>query len=244
MDGNKTLSVQGHVVLTDLSHDDRGKLSARLGGDIQAARLDEQALDPSLLGKTVSATVGVSLIILGLKVVATALFTRLKSDPLEHPRRRRIFEYIQAHPGATFREVARGAEIATGTTRHHLTILKRHGTIMEKPHGSTTRFFENHGKFEANWADVVLLREPPLKLLHDWLALHPEVPQKDVLEAMAVHGWSRSTTQHRLQRLVEGGVADLRLQGRLKIYKVAGPRPMAVVPGLVMSPRPALSRPV
>ena len=138
--------------------------------------------------------------------------------PPEHPRRTRIFAYIQSHPGATFREVARATAVAMGTARHHLSVLKRRGAIMERGHRGTTRFFENHGKFEVSWPFVVLLREAPLRRLHDWLAAHPGAPQKEVLEAMEGIGWSRSTTQHRLQRLVDGGVLELRPQGRLKVY--------------------------
>jgi predicted transcriptional regulator len=155
--------------------------------------------------------------------IRLALAARRAGDPLEHPRRRRIFAYIQAHPGATFREVARGAAVATGTTRHHLTVLKRQRMIVERPHRSTVRFFENHGRYDATWASVVLLREPPLRHLHGWLARNPGAAQKEVLEAMALGGWSRSTTQHRLERLVAGGVVESRLQGRRKLYQAAGP---------------------
>jgi predicted transcriptional regulator len=145
-----------------------------------------------------------------------------RPEPLQHPRRQLIFGYIQAHPGATFREVARGTAVATGTARHHLGVLKRRGLVMERPHRSTTRFFENHGLYDATWSCVVLLREAPLRELHSWLAANAGAPQKDVLEAMAGQGWSRSTTQHRLQRLVEGGAVEVRLQGRLKIYWAGG----------------------
>ena len=149
-------------------------------------------------------------------------FTKLgKEEALEHPRRKVIFEYIRQHPGANFREVARNTGIASGTVRHHLNVLERSGQIVEHPHGSTVRLFENHGKFNDNWSDVVLLREPALGVVHAWLKANPASPQKAVLEAMEAHGWSRSTTQHRLARLVNGGLATIRLQGRLKIYSTA-----------------------
>lgn len=144
-----------------------------------------------------------------------------KDQALEHPRRKQIFDYIQRHPGANFREVARNTSIAAGTVRHHLNVLERSGQVVEHSHGSTVRLFENHGKFQHDWADLVLLREPALGQLHAWLKDHPGSPQKAVLEAMEVEGWSRSTTQHRLSRLVDGGIASIRLQGRLKLYSVA-----------------------
>jgi predicted transcriptional regulator len=239
---NHTLLAEGRIQLTEVKQSPGRSLQASFGGDLRALQLDERPMAfATLFGIESAAAVSIVAGLAIFKFLASAFFTKLKGDPLEHPRRRRIFDYIKDHPGATFREVARGVEIATGTTRHHLTVLKRNGVIMERPHGSTTRFFENHGKFDASWTSVVLLREPPLKLLHEWLSANPEVPQKDVLEAMAVHGWSRSTTQHRLQRLVEGGMAELRLQGRLKIYKASAPKPK-VVPGLFV-PSPTLAVP-
>jgi hypothetical protein len=49
---------------------------------------------------------------------------------------------------------------------------------------------------------------------------------------MEAEGWSRSTTQHRLSRLVDGGVASIRLQGRLKMYSIVDKPRLAKSPGL------------
>lgn len=147
------------------------------------------------------------------------------AETLLHPRRQAIYEYVQRNPGASFREVARNTGLASGTVRHHLTVLERAGGLVEHPHQGTVRLFENHGKFDDNWADVVLLREPALAQLHAWMQANPHCPQKDALEAMERLGWSRSTTQHRLVRLAEGGLITIRLQGRLKIYSTTRPAP-------------------
>ena len=107
---------------------------------------------------------------------------------------------------------------------------------MEHGHKSTRRFFENHGKFDRNWTQVVALREPGLKELHDFLATQGRpMSQKELILAMEPHGWSRSTVQHRLARLVEHGAVALRPQGRLKMYAVAAAAPTAPLhrpPGL------------
>jgi predicted transcriptional regulator len=190
----------------------------------------------------VAGVAGIGLMV--LKFLIAPFFTRLtKEEALEHPRRKTIFQYIQQHPGANFREIARNTSIAAGTVRHHLNVLERSGQIVEHNHGSTVRLFENHGKFANNWADLVLLREPALGQVHAWLKEHPASPQKAILEAMETHGWSRSTTQHRLSRLVDGGLANIKLQGRLKIYTAAERppgRPQHVSPG----PSPSAPQPV
>jgi predicted transcriptional regulator len=218
----ETLQTRGQLELESLTWS--AEQGRRIRGSIYLtngnARLDETAIDSSLLGT--ASIVGIGVAGVGLATFARVLapfFTRLtKEQALEHPRRRRIFEYIQQNPGANFREVARRTGIAAGTVRHHLNVLARSDIIVEHQHGSTVRLFENLSKFQANWADHVLLREPSLGELYDWLKANPGAPQKAVLEGMEPQGWSRSTTQHRLSRLVDGGLATIRLQGRLKIY--------------------------
>lgn len=222
--GEQTLSISGALEFHGLAINEGGRAVATLRGEFSGARIDEAPLAVENLGAArvaiaTAATVG---LLAAIKFLAIPLFTRLsKAEALEHPNRQRIYAYIQEHPGANFREVARMTGIASGTVRHHLTILERSGHIVEHPHQGTVRLFENHGKFDHNWSDVVLLREAPLAQVHAWLQVHPHSPQKDVLAAFEGLGWSRSTTQHRLARMVEGGVVAMRLQGRLKIYSPA-----------------------
>lgn len=221
---DQSLTLAGSFRFEGLTVADGPRASTALSGNVQGARLDEVGISPEALvlprvAVAAAATIGLVAVI---KFLAVPLFTRLsKAEALEHPKRQVIFAYIQEHPGANFREVARQTGIASGTVRHHLTVLERAGHVVERPHQGTVRLFENHGKFDHNWSDLVLLREPPLAWLHGWLLEHPSSPQKDILEAFELQGWSRSTTQHRLARLVEGGVVTMRLQGRLKIYAVA-----------------------
>ncbi|MEK6985611.1 MAG: helix-turn-helix domain-containing protein [Candidatus Thermoplasmatota archaeon] len=242
----KTLQVTGLVELSNLRASGENRMIASVGGDFSEVRFDEQSIAPALFGKAglaVGAVAAVGVVAVLAKFLGTALLTRLKRDPLEHPKRQQIYAYIKEKPGATFREVARRTDTPTGTARHHLSMMKRHDLIVEHPHGATMRFFENHGKYDASWSRVVLLREEPLRQLHEWLAARPEAPQKDVLEAMASEfGWGRSTTQHRLTRLCEGGLAAVRLQGRLKFYAVrpnAAPRPAVGFVAVASSPTAA-----
>jgi predicted transcriptional regulator len=221
-DSDESLLIEGSLALQNLQRRAGNQLEGELQGHVESARLDEAAIDPDSLGVRPAVMVSAALGLLAVaKLLILPLFTRLSREKaLEHPRRKAIFDYIHDHPGANFREVARNTGIAAGTVRHHLNVLRRSEVIVEHAHGSTVRLFENQLRFQQNWADLVLLREPSLGLLHDWLKANPGSPQKGVLEGMEAHGWSRSTTQHRLARLVDGGLASIRLQGRLKIYSV------------------------
>jgi len=208
-------------------------MAADFSGNLTSARFDEVPVAPALLsGSTVAATsaaLGLGALVVAIRFVIPLLTT--PKEPLSHPRRARIHAYIVEHPGATFREVARAVDVPTGTTRHHLNVLKRGRLIVEHPHRATVRFFENHGRFDASWRREVLLREPELASLFEWIEAHPGAPQKDVLNAMEDGlKWSRSTTQHRLLRLQAEAIVHVKSQGRRKTYWAQAGKP---VPGPV-----------
>ncbi|MHB1262419.1 MAG: winged helix-turn-helix transcriptional regulator [Thermoplasmatota archaeon] len=151
--------------------------------------------------------------------------TRISAEEaLDSPRRRNVFAAIQASPGVSFRELSRRSGVAPGTLRHHLNVLCQTGFVVEQPHGATIRFFDGEARGKE-WIEVVVRREPSLAALHDWLKLNPRASQRQVLEAMRAHGWARSTTQHRLSRLVEAGLAVQVLQGRYKLHSAAETSP-------------------
>lgn len=233
-DDGETVRAEGFLAFHDVRRTPEGRAAGAWDPTLTAVRVDETDLPPSSFSVEVAASGAAAVVVLTVvgKLVAV-LFTRNFADPLAHPGRNKLHAYIQQHPGATFRELSRETTIPAGTARHHLNILVRGRIIMEKRHGSTLRFFENHGKFEQTWSREVLLREPELKIVYDWLQAYGPLPQMDVLDAMQrEHGWSRSTTQHRLGRLQEGALVEVRPQGRLKIYG-AKAAPVALrAPGL------------
>lgn len=173
-----------------------------------------------MVGKWARSVAHAPVALLSIKLAA-ALFTRMADDQaLEHPNRRRLLDRIVDDPGINFRGLVRASGIAAGTTRHHLTVLVRSGLVTEQGYGSTRRFFA--GSAGGGWEHKVLLREPGLRQLFEWVAASPGATQRQVLDAMAAAGWSRSTTQHRLQRLAEGGAVQVRWQGRYKRYWAEG----------------------
>jgi DNA-binding transcriptional ArsR family regulator len=233
-DADRTLSLRGNLSLSEMEYLSSRSMKAQVEAQLTEVRLDEERVNPSLLGLATdsAAVVGVAAaatgIVLLAKLAIAALFTRRLRDPLEHERRKAIYAYVCAHPGATFREVAREVGLAGGTARHHLTVLKRAGLVVEHPYRSSVRFFENHGKYAKTWRETTVLRDPALAVLETWIRENPDRPQKDVLDAMAQHAWSRSTTQHRLGRLVAEGLAHVVPRGRLLHYR-PGPKPTVAV---------------
>lgn len=148
------------------------------------------------------------------------LFTRLDMDSaLEHPNRRALFDYIDENPGTTFRELIRATGLAAGTARHHLAVLTRCDVLIERPFGQTLRYFHCDQEQIGDWDAVVVLREPDLDRMYRWLLDHPDVMQREILDAAESWGWRRSTAQHRLRRLVENDLALVRHLGRSKAYR-------------------------
>lgn len=239
---NQTLWATGRINMSGIHLQDDGSAVMDFEGEFSNIRFDEQVIDPARFGGSrvyVGATVAVVAVGIALRFVVAAFITRKTDrDLLENPRRSAVYQYVVAHPGANFREVVRGSLIASGTARHHLTILKRHGLVMEKPHRATMRYFENHGKYNSTWDAVVLLRKPEFKLLYDYIQNRGQLVQKDILAGMEERfNWSRSTTQHRLAQLVQNGNLSIFLRGRRKEYSavptgaltapnIAGPAPV------------------
>jgi predicted transcriptional regulator len=154
------------------------------------------------------------------KLLPSGFFTRqTRVAPLDNPRRKAIHDAVLAHPGISFRGLVRLTGQAIGTTQHHLAVLAKYGLIAKRRQGMTLRFFENHGRHDKVWRELAALYDPRLKALHEWLGAQPELPQQIILDAMQKrHHWPRSTTQHRLSRLEQGGLVQLRLAGRRRYY--------------------------
>ncbi len=218
--GGRSIMIQGAMRFVNLSTsgDRPSSLQADMAGTWLSVRTDETEA-----WATASDTVVATATLVGLALLvkfAGFVLRVMGRDPLRHPKRASVAEYIREHPGATFRELLRGTGIASGTVRHHVAVLRQHGVIEEYRHLETLRYFERGSSESARWKDIVHLREPELARLHEWLTGVGPSFQKDILAASAAWGWSRSTTQHRLKRLVAGGLISVTDQGRLRRYTV------------------------
>lgn len=220
--GGRTLQVQGNVDLADLRMEQNGSLSAMLGGDFEAARLDEVAIDPKvLLGAGAAAGVAVAVVGLVLLLKLLVGFTRIESDnAVVHPRRRSIHDYIRTRPGAGFREIMRETKSSSTSVHRHLEILKLTGHIVEERHGRSRRFFPS--ALQGKSKEALLLRELPLAKLYDLVERNPWLSQGEIMDlAERELASSRSTTQHRLGRLLNGGLLRVQKRGRYLLHATA-----------------------
>jgi predicted transcriptional regulator len=219
---NRTLSATGLLRLESLRVGSRpGVLETQVAGDATLLRLDEASVDPSLLPglnwKVAAGAVGVAA---GVWALAS-LFTRLvERKALRHPRRRLVYDFIRLHPGINRSDLGAATGIPDTSLRHHLTMLERSRLVTKRMIGKNVRLFP--GKEEVEEESLqrnLLLRDPELRSLLEWVKGNQGALQKNALAKGEMWGWPRSTTQYRLGQLVRGGLVEAQKIGRTKRYR-------------------------
>jgi DNA-binding transcriptional ArsR family regulator len=223
---NRTLRVDGSIQLSNVAPSQHGRFTANLGGDVTMAHLDESRIAPTLLFGGSTAVVAAGLAVVGWLLVKffPALFTRVLGDPLKHPTRRKVYDAVCKDPGANYRAIMAATGLSDGVVRLHLARLEAAGLLVSRRQGKSRLYFENHGRYDANWPSVGALRDPDLRELAQLVAAKPNSSQQELLDAAhAQWGWTRRRTQVRLHRLVRWGLVGMKVDGRLRRYALTGP---------------------
>jgi len=111
---------------------------------------------------------------------------------------------VRAHPGISGREIAMRVGAPPSTVNRALRRLLA-VQVLERRHGPgrSRRYFEPGSR-------LAMPLDPEPQRLVAWFEGKGWIRQLDALQATAAWGWSRSTTQHRLKRLVESGALESR----------------------------------
>lgn len=136
-----------------------------------------------------------------------------------NPNRERLLQLIEARPGLGLRDASRRSGIAHGALSYHVDYLIGEGRASSVRFGGRRLLFP--GKTAPQGKELacrVLLEEPPLYALYEWVRRHGPVAQNGILHHFQE---PRTTVQHRLDRLVRGGVLLTRWVGRSRLYEVA-----------------------
>lgn len=142
----------------------------------------------------------------GLKVGALGLFSRIRDDQvLDHPRRRRIHEIIQAEPGIHFQELARRSETSRSALDHHLRKLVA-ARIVVRREGTGYACFFPRGAVDRRLMEVApLLRADSTRAVLDAVAKAPGVTCADVAERV---GLTSATVSYHLRKLRQAGLVS------------------------------------
>lgn len=139
------------------------------------------------------------------------------------PTRRRIFEVVREHPGASAREVQRIAGLGWGETAYHLGQLTTAGVLRRERGGRRDYYF----LAATTWEDRRLfraLRSPAQRAL---LLLLSEAPGLSLADLRDRTGFSLSTTSFHLRQLLEHAVVEGFRDGNLRRYRAVRPERVA-----------------
>ena len=128
---------------------------------------------------------------------------------LQQVSERQLLVSVTKRPGLGIRALARHSGLSPTTVSLALQRLQANGKARIVRHGGSLL------AFPADHAD---LRVPPDDNLRALLRIASGRTQKEILDVMEPRGWRRSTTQHRLGRLVEQGHLEIQRDGRWVMY--------------------------
>lgn len=131
--------------------------------------------------------------------------------------RERLFNLIQARPGLGVRDAGRRAGIALGAMAYHVERLEMEGRISSVRFQGRRLLFPHKAPQGRELAERIVLEDPHLFALHEWVRRNGPVAQQGILNHFPE---PRATVQHRLGRLIRHGLIEARVQGRARIYGV------------------------
>lgn len=116
-------------------------------------------------------------------------------DILAQPTRRKIFEVVGGHPGASAREIQRLSGLAWGETAYHLDQMIRAGVVRRERGGRRDYYF----RLDMNWDDRRVL-----------LSLRSRTERQILLVLVAAPGLTLSELREKTQTSLSTASAHLR----------------------------------
>lgn len=145
-------------------------------------------------------------------------------------RRAVLLAIVRQDPGCTLRQLITRSNLAAGVCAYHVSMLARAGFLVRGRDGPRIRHYPQ-GYAVPSEREIRVRHDPACLKLLEWLRLAASpVAQRVVLDhAVQAWGWPRSTTQWRLQRLVQADLVQATPVGRFLFYCIptAATRPLA-----------------
>ena len=98
----------------------------------------------AVLGVAIAGLTGIGSIATGLlpwNWSVSATISSPRSRDWEHPLRRQNLETLDSNPGICYRRLQKNLEVANGTLRHHLEVLKSQRTVTTMPVNGRTCYY-------------------------------------------------------------------------------------------------------
>ena len=144
-------------------------------------------------------------------------------DLLGQPTRRRIYDTVGGHPGASARDVQRLVGLAWGETAYHLEQLTKGGLLRRERGGRRDFYFRQ----DMTWDDRKLFLTLRSGTARRLLLLLSESPGLTLMELRDRAGISLSTASFHLRYLLAQGHVEGEREGNLRRYRAVRPARVA-----------------
>jgi hypothetical protein len=139
-------------------------------------------------------------------------------------RRAALMTIVRQEPGCTLRRLMARSNLAAGVCSYHVSMLAREGSLVRGRDGFRVRHYPQGYRVPSE-REIRVHHDAACQKLRQWLHHVPgPVPQRVILDhAAETWEWPRSTTQWRLQRLVQADQIQATPAGRFLYYSVPAP---------------------
>lgn len=144
----------------------------------------------------------------------------LAKDPLEHPRRRKVYELLENQGLAHLREIHRTTEIPIGSLNFHLRVLESAGLVRSVRRAGYKVCFPSASSSELDHSEMerlALLASRTRRTIVEILCEDPEATQSQIAERLGV---TQGAVSQQLSELVGEGLLKEH-GGRPKRYQLS-----------------------
>lgn len=141
-------------------------------------------------------------------------------EKLELETRRKIYNFIQKHPGVHEREISRRLDIPLSTLDYHLHFLSRKALISYSEDGHYKKYYP-YGEVSTKEKETLgMLRQKAKRKIILFLLLNPNSTHKKICEHLNL---SASTTSFHLNKLADIKIIKRNTIGRETEFTVYNP---------------------
>jgi DNA-binding MarR family transcriptional regulator len=136
------------------------------------------------------------------------LYSKLKPEHLLNNRlRKRIYVYVQNHPGEHFRSILTHLDLTNGTLAHHLYTLEKENLIRSQRDGLYRRFYPAGYQIDPGHITLTSIQQRIMDLVKE----EPGHSQKEISQILEI---SNSTVNYNIKSMKEKGLIEMRKEGK------------------------------
>ncbi|MBE0524873.1 MAG: winged helix-turn-helix transcriptional regulator [Methanosarcinales archaeon] len=154
-----------------------------------------------------------------IKVLPYLAYKKIfKKNILDNPKRLKIYNFIEEHPGVYFRELVKRIGLKKGTVEYHLEVMETQKMIVSHKSKGKLRFFLNHSTYKKEDKTVIaaLKNDTHRKVILEILNSQ-SITQKNLAKKIGV---STPTISDHIKYLKKEGIVKTDTKGRYTIYSI------------------------